>query len=159
MLADLLSLLGRELAPAPLERADARVELLGHVGMQDEVVEAARRLDARDLADGDRDQRADAVERGFLSQRAQRERREVGAIERFEHQRARTNSRARRHRRSSRRSGVVPQVERAHASAELPQHCSGTVFPFEQRARGRRRQRSSSRGTTSGVSRFRFHRR
>ena len=61
-LADLEALLGRELASPPLERADARVELGGHVGHEHEVVEAGRRIEARHLRRGERDDGPDAFE-------------------------------------------------------------------------------------------------
>ena len=47
--ADLQALLGGKLAPAPLERADASVELGRHARHHDEVVESAGRVEARDL--------------------------------------------------------------------------------------------------------------
>ncbi len=50
--ADLQALFGGELAPAPLERPDPRVELRRHARHDDEVVEAARRVEARDLPGG-----------------------------------------------------------------------------------------------------------
>src|SRR5688500_15810406 len=64
---DFVALLRCEFAAAPLEGPDASVELFGNVGMEDEVVEAARRLHASNLSDGDGDHRADVVEVGLLA--------------------------------------------------------------------------------------------
>ncbi len=62
-----------------------------HVGMQHEVIEAAGRLDAGDLPDGDGDHRADVVEVRFLSHGAQRRDGQVRAVQRLEHQGSRAD--------------------------------------------------------------------
>ena len=78
--ADLEAFLRRKLAPAPFELPNARVELGGRAGHDDEVVEATRRVDARDLSLGDRDERARLFELRRLPDGPESGNRKVGSL-------------------------------------------------------------------------------
>jgi len=129
---DLVPLFGGKFAAAPLDGADARVQLFGHVRMQHEVVEAARRIDASHLADGHGNQRADVVERLLLAHCPERSDREIWAIERLKHQGTRPALHVRIVLEKIHR--IIPEVERPDARSELAQRCARAVFAIQHGA-------------------------
>jgi hypothetical protein len=79
-----VALLRGELAAPPFDRPNPGIQLFWHVGVQHEIIKAARRLDSSHLAHGDRDQCSHVVERLFLSHGPQRGDGQVRSIQCFE---------------------------------------------------------------------------
>lgn len=123
---DFMSFFGGELTASPFERTDPRIEFFGYVGRETEVIEATRGFDTCYLTHGHGHERADIVKVVLLAYGTQGSHGEVWAIERLEHESARTNiefvvfvfDQI---------DWVIPEIERTNYGSELTK-CRGRAF-------------------------------